>query len=178
MTEPYQDPDPVSSNQIKTHTRKGSTGEPKKRLRNPFSRSKSASQACTASSSTVPYRNPFVTTAAAADNNDDDDDVTLVNQEISHDPDAEFHHVEERWKFKLKNRKASAPASDVGEYPRATSADDRSTFMELMEKTRGMSPEQVAEFLRARDRVDGERIMNGRKGDGYQMLAGPFMGTM
>jgi len=109
---------------------------------------------------------------------DDDDDVTLVNQEISHDPDAEFHHVEERWKFKLKNRKASAPATDVGEYARATSAEDRSTFLELMEKTKGMSPEQVAEFLRTRDRVDGERIMNGRRGDGYQMLAGPFMGTM
>jgi hypothetical protein len=174
MAEPYQDPDPVSSNRTKTRTRKDSTDEPKKRLRNPFARSKSASQACTASSSATPYRDPFTT----ADDDDDDDDVTLVNQEISHDPDAEFHHVEERWKFKLKNRKASAPASNVGEYARATSAEDRSIFMELMEKTRGMSPEQVTEFLRARDRVDGERIMNGRKGDGYQMLAGPFMGTM
>jgi hypothetical protein len=175
MVEPYQDPDPVSSNRTKTHTRKDSTGEPKKRFHNPFTRSKRASQASTAGSSTAPFRNPFTNTAAAAD---DDDDVTLVNQEISHDPDAEFHHSEERWKFKLKNRKASAPATDVGEYARATSAEDRSTFMELMEKTRGMSPEQVAEFLRTRDRVDGERIMNGRKGDGYQMLAGPFMGTM
>jgi hypothetical protein len=174
MAELYQDLDPVSSNRTKTRNKKDSTGAPKKRLHNLFARSKSASQACTASSSAAPYRNPFTTTATAAD----DDDVTLVNQEISHDPDAEFHHVEERWKFKLKNRKASAPASDVGEYPRATSADDRSIFMELMEKTKGMSPEQVAEFLRARDRVDGERIMNGRKGDGYQMLAGPFMGTM
>jgi hypothetical protein len=175
MAEPYQDPDPVSSNRTKTRTRKDNTGEPKKRLRNPFARSKSASQAGTAGSSTTPYRNPFT---AITDDDDDDDDVTLVNQEISYDPDAEFHHVEERWKFKLKNRKASAPASDVGEYPRATSADDRSRFMELMEKTRGMTPEQVAEFLKARDRVDGEKIMNGRKGDGYQMLAGPFMGTM
>jgi hypothetical protein len=174
MAELYQDLDPVSSNRTKTRNKKDSTGAPKKRLYNLFARSKSASQACTASSSAAPYRNPFTTTAAAAA----DDDVTLVNQEISHDPDAEFHHVEERWKFKLKNRKASAPASDVGEYARATSADDRSIFMELMEKTKGMSPEQVAEFLRARDRVDGERIMNGRKGDGYQMLAGPFMGTM
>ena len=175
MAELDQDLDPVSSNRTKTRNKKDSTGAPKKRLHNLFARSKSASQACTASSSAAPYRNPFTATAAAAD---DDDDVTLVNQEISHDPDAEFHHVEERWKFKLKNRKASAPASDVGEYARATSADDRSIFMELMEKTKGMSPEQVAEFLRARDRVDGERIMNGRKGDGYQMLAGPFMGTM
>ena len=185
MAELYQDLDPVSSNRTKTRNKKDSTGAPKKRLYNLFARSKSASQACTASSSAAPYRNPFTTTtttttttAAAADDDDDDDDITLVNQEISHDPDAEFHHVEERWKFKLKNRKASAPASDVGEYARATSADDRSIFMELMEKTKGMSPEQVAEFLRARDRVDGERIMNGRKGDGYQMLAGPFMGTM
>jgi hypothetical protein len=177
MAEPYQDPDPVSSNRTKTRTRKDSTGESKKRFRNPFARSKSASQASTAGSSTAPYRNPFTTITDDHDD-DDDDDVTLVNQEISHDPDAEFHHVEERWKFKLKNRKASAPATDVGEYARATSADDRSIFMELMEKTRGMSPEQVAEFLRARDRVDGEKIMNGRKGEGYQMLAGPFMGTM
>jgi hypothetical protein len=175
MGDPYQDPDPVSSNRTKTRTRKDSIGEPKKRFRNPFARSKSASQAGTAGSSAAPYRNPFTTTD---DDDDDDDDITLVNQEISNDPDAEFHHVEERWRFKFKNRKASAPASDVGEYARATSADDRSTFLELMEKTRGMSPEQVAEFLRARDRVDGERIMNGRKGDGYQMLAGPFMGTM
>jgi hypothetical protein len=177
MAEPYQDPDPVSSNRTKTRTRKGSTGEPKKRFRNPFARSKGASQASAAGSSTAPYRNPF-TTATDNDDGDSDDDVTLVNQEIPYDPDAEFHHVEERWKFKLKNRRASAPASDVGEYARATSADDRSIFMELMEKTRGMSPEQVAEFLRARDRVDGEKIMNGRKGEGYQMLAGPFMGTM
>src|SRR5271155_5008606 len=175
MAEPYQDQDPISTNRTKTRTRKDSTGEPKKRFRNPFARSKKASQASTAGSSTAPYRNPFTNTT---NDDDDDDDVTLVNQEIFHDPDAEFHHAEERWKFKLKNRKASAPASDVGEYARATSADDRSTFMELMEKTRGMSPEQVAEFLRTRDRVDGERIMNGRKGDGYQMLAGPFMGTM
>jgi hypothetical protein len=172
MVEPYQDPDPVSSNWTRAGTRKQSTGEPKKRFHNPFARSKSASQACAAGRPAAPYRNPFTVT------DDDDDDITLVNQEISNDPDAEFHHAEERWKFKLKNRKASAPASDVGEYARATSAEDRSTFMELMEKTRGMSPEQVAEFLRARDRVDGERIMNGRKGDGYQMLAGPFMGTM
>jgi len=173
MAEIYQDLDPVSSNRTKTRTRKDSTGELKKRFRNPFARSKGASQACTTSSSTDPHRKLF--TAAAADN---DDDVTLVNQEISHDPDAEFHHAEERWKFKLKNRKASAPASDVGEYARATSVGDRSAFLELMEKTKGMSPEQVAEFLRTRDRVDGEKIMNGRKGDGYQMLAGAFMGTM
>src|ERR1700735_3288634 len=158
MAEPYQDPDPVSSNRTKTRTRKDSTGEPKKRFRNPFARSKNANQASTAGSSTAPHRNPFTNTT---DDDDDDDDVTLVNQEISHDPDAEFHHVEERWKFKLKNRRASAPASGVGEYPRATSADDRSRFMELMEKTRGMTPEQVAEFLKARDRVDGEKIMNG-----------------
>jgi len=175
MAEIYQDLDPVSSNRTKTRTRKDSTGELKKRFRNPFARSKGASQACTTSSSTDPHRKLFTAAAAAADN---EDDVTLVNQEISHDPDAEFHHAEERWKFKLKNRKASAPASDVGEYPRATSVGDRSAFLELMEKTKGMSPEQVAEFLRTRDRVDGEKIMNGRKGDGYQMLAGAFMGTM
>jgi len=107
-----------------------------------------------------------------------DDDVTLVNQKISHDPDAEFDNAPEGWKFKLKNRKASAPATDVGEYARATSVDEQGSFAELMEETRSMTPEQVADFLRKRNRVDGEKIMNGREGSGYQMLAGPFSGTM
>ena len=101
-----------------------------------------------------------------------------MNQDISHDPDAEFHHAEERWKFRLRDRKASAPATDVGEQARATSVEDRGSFAELMEKTRGMSPEQVRELLRKKDKVDGEKIMNGRKGSGYQMMAGAFMGTM
>src|SRR2546421_4289816 len=117
MAELYQDPDPVSSSRTKTRTRKESTGEHKKRFRNPFTRSKSASQASAAGSSTDPFRNPFTNTPD--DDDHDDDDVTLVNQEISYDPDAEFHHIEERWKFKLKNRKASAPATDVGEQARA-----------------------------------------------------------
>jgi hypothetical protein len=47
-----------------------------------------------------------------------------------------------------------------------------------MEETRSITPEQVADFLRKRNRVDGEKIMNGREGSGYQMLAGPFSGTM
>jgi hypothetical protein len=47
-----------------------------------------------------------------------------------------------------------------------------------MEKTKSMTPEQVADLLRTRGRVDGEKIMNGRKVSGYQMLAGPFSGTM
>jgi hypothetical protein len=116
--------------------------------------------------------NPFATATVA------DDDVTLVNQDIPNDPDAEFHHAEEKWKFKLKNRNASAPATEVGEHARATSIDDRNTFAELMEKTQGMTPEQVATFLKARARADGEKIMNGRKDSGYQMLAGAFQGTM
>jgi hypothetical protein len=104
--------------------------------------------------------------------------ITLVNQKVSYDPDAEFDHAPERWKSKLKNRNASAPATDVGEYARATSVDERGSFVELMEKTKSMTPEQVADLLRTRDRVDGEKIMNGRKVSGYQMLAGPFSGTM
>jgi hypothetical protein len=104
-----------------------------------------------------------------------DDDVTLVNQEVSHDPDAEFDSAPESWKFMLKNHKASAPATDVGEYARPTSVDKRGSFAE---KTRSMTPEQVADFLKTRDRADDEKIMNSRKGSGYQMLAGAFSGTM
>lgn len=168
-----QDPDPVSSN----HARKASTGESKKLSRNPFARTKSRTKMTkmtktTADPAATTHSNPFATATIA------NDDVTLVNHNIPNDPDAEFHHAEEKWKFKLKNRKASAPATEVGEYPRATSGDDRSNFAELMEKTQGMTPEQVAAFLRARDRVDGEKIMNGRKGSGYLMMAGAFMGTM
>lgn len=123
----------------------------------------------TADPAATTYSNPFATATIAAD------DVTLVNQDIPNDPDAEFNHAEEKWKFKLKNRNASAPAT---EHVRATSIDDRNTFAELMEKTQGMTSEQVAAFLRARARVDGEKIMNGRKDSGYQMLAGVFQGTM
>jgi hypothetical protein len=171
MNEPYQDPDPVSSIKTQTHIRKASAGESKKLFRNPFARakhgSKSTAAAVPADGAATTHSSPFA-----------DDNVTLVNQEVSHDPDAEFNNAPESWKFKLKNRKASAPATDVGEYARATSADEQGSFAELMEKTRSMTPEQVANFLRTRDRVDGEKIMNGREGSGYQMLAGPFSGTM
>jgi hypothetical protein len=173
MTDPYQDPDPVSSNRTKKQARKDSTGESKRRFRNPFARSKNETKTTTspflAANASMPFSNPFTT---------EEDDSTLVDQEVSHDLDAEFHDSTGPWKFRLKEHKASAPASDVGVYACATSVDDRNAFAELMEKTRGMTPEQVAEFLRARDKVDGEKIMNGRKGSGYQMLAGPFMGTM
>lgn len=170
MAQLYQDPDPVSA----SHARKVSTGESKKLFRNPFARTKSGTKMTktTADPAATTHSNPFVTATIA------NDDVTLVNHDIPNDPDAEFHHAEEKWKFKLKNRKASAPATEVGEDPRATTIGDRSNFAELMEKTQGMTPEQVAAFLRAQERVDGEKIMNGRKGSGYQMLAGPFMGTM
>ena len=167
MTEPYQDPDPVSSNHA-------STGKSKKLFSNPFARTKSGTKITktTADPAATTNSNPFATATIA------DDDVTLVSQDIPNDPDAGFHHAEEKWKFKLKNRNASAPATEVGEHACATSIDDRNTFAELMEKTQGMTPEQVAAFLRARARVDGEKIMNGRKGSGYQMLAGAFQGTM
>ena len=173
MNEPYQDPNPVSSIKTWTHTRKAGAGESKKLFHNPFARAKHRSKSAAAAASadgaaTTTHSNPFA----------DDDDATLVNQEVSHDPDAEFDHPPEGWKFKLKNRNASAPATDVGEYARATSVDERGSFNELMEKTRGMTPEQVADFLRARARVDGEKIMNGREGSGYQMMAGAFSGTM
>jgi hypothetical protein len=172
MNEPYQDPDPVSSIKTQAHIRKASAGESKKLFRSLFARAKHGSNSTAAA---VPPNGAATTHSNPVAANDD---VTLVNHEVSHDPDAEFDNAPERWNFKLKDRNASAPASDVGEYARATSVDDRASFDDLMEKTRGMTPEQVAGFLRTRDRVDGEKIMNGRKGSGYQMLAGPFSGTM
>ena len=159
MNEPYQDPDPVSS------------GEPKKLFRNPLARAKHGSKSTAAA---VPADGAATTHSKPSA----DDDATLVNQKVSHDPDAEFDSAPEHWKFKLKNRNASAPATDVGEYARATSVDERHRFAELMEKTKGMTPEQVAALLRTRERVDGEKIMNGRKDSGYQMMAGAFSGTM
>lgn len=158
MSELYQDPNPISSTKTQ------------KLLHNPFARtkhgSKSTAAAVPADSAATTHPNPFA------------DDVTLVNQKLSHDPDAEFDSASEGWKFKLKNRKASAPATDVGEYARATTVHERGSFAELMEKTKGMTPEQVADVLKTRERVDGEKIMNGRKGYGYQMMAGAFSGTM
>ena len=171
MNEPYQDPDPVSSNKTQTHIKKASAGESKKQFHNPFARAKhgpkSTAAAVPANGAATTHSNPFA-----------DDDVTLVNQKASHDPDAEFDHPPEGWKFKLKNRKASAPATDVGEYARASTTDERDSFAELMEETKGMTPEQVADWLRKRKRVDGEKIMNGREGSGYQVMAGAFSGTM
>jgi hypothetical protein len=162
MNGPYQDPDPVKT---QTHISKASVGESKKLFHNPFAKSKHES------TTAVPADGAATTHANSSD-------VTLVNQKVSHDPDAEFHHAPEHWNFKLKHRNASAPASDVGEHARATSIDDRESFAELMEETRDMTQEQVADFLKKKSRVDGEKIMNGKKGSGYQMLAGAFSGTM
>jgi hypothetical protein len=76
MNEPYQDPDPVSSIKAQTHIKKASAGESKKLFRNPFARAKHGSKS----------------TAAAVPA---DDDVTLVNQKIPHDPNAEFDNAPE-----------------------------------------------------------------------------------
>jgi hypothetical protein len=135
MPESYQDPDPISSNNTQTRARKDSTGE---------------SGHPVAAHSNLSF-------AAAAD-----DDATLVNQDVPHDPDAEFSPAAEPWKFKLKDRNASASATEVGDHARATSVDDRSSFADLMDKTRGMTPDQVKAFLKAREKADGEKIMNGR----------------
>ena len=56
--------------------------------------------------------------------------------------------------------------------------DERAAFADIMAQTRGMTADQVRAFLSQRDRVDGEKIMDGRKGSGYQMMAGVFGGTM
>jgi hypothetical protein len=41
-----------------------------------------------------------------------------------------------------------------------------------------MSTEQVKEYLSKRPYIDGEKIMKGRKGDGYLGLTGALSGTM
>jgi hypothetical protein len=46
------------------------------------------------------------------------------------------------------------PSKDPDRY---TSANDRAMFAELMEKTAGMSPEQVREYLAARKPLDDAR---------------------
>lgn len=153
MTEPYQDADPISTNRTSNKPRKASTtSESKNRFRNPFARSQSNSKTTPSAISSSSYPNPFATPDAA-------DDITLANHDPApYDPDAEFHDVADRWTFKLKQRNASAPASDVGEHPHATSLAERSTFAELMHQTRDMTPDQVRDFLKAKDKVDGEKI--------------------
>jgi hypothetical protein len=91
------------------------------------------------------FRNPFSTSGA------------------SPDPDASFHHEPETWHFN-GHRKASVPATDVGEQPRHTSVDDQELFETLMKETKGMSEEQVKEYLSKRPQIDGAKIMRGKIG--------------
>ena len=93
------------------------------------------------------------------------------------DPDASFHHQPEHWHFN-GHRKASLPAADVGDIPSHTSADDRKLYEAIMKETQGMSTEQLKEYLSKRPHIDGDKIMRGRKGDGYLALTGAFSGTM
>jgi hypothetical protein len=93
------------------------------------------------------------------------------------DPDASFHQQPENWHF-TGHRKASTPATDVGEIPRHTSVDDQKLYEEILKETKDMTPEQVKEYLSKRPHIDGDRIMKGRKGDGYLGLTGAMSGTM
>jgi hypothetical protein len=94
-----------------------------------------------------------------------------------HNPDESFHQQPEAWHFSGR-RKASTPATDVGETPRHTTVDDQKTYEEIMRDTKDMTPEQVKEYLKARPQIDGDKIMRGRKGDGYLGLTGALSGTM
>ena len=93
------------------------------------------------------------------------------------DPDASFHQQPETWHFN-GHRKASTPATEVGEIPRHTSVDDQKMYEEILRETKDMSTEQVKEYLSKRPYIDGDRIMKGRKGDGYLALTGAMAGTM
>jgi hypothetical protein len=93
------------------------------------------------------------------------------------DPDASFHQQPENWHFS-GHRKASTPATDVGEIPRHTSVDDQKLYEEILKETKDMTTEQLKEYLNKRPHIDGDRIMNGRQGDGYLGLTGAMSGTM
>jgi hypothetical protein len=93
------------------------------------------------------------------------------------DPDASFHQQPETWHFN-GHRKASTPATEVGEIPTHTSVDDQKMYEQIMRETKDMSTEQVKEYLSKRPYIDGQKIMRGRKGDGYLALTGAFSGTM
>jgi|SRR5947209_18866378 len=93
------------------------------------------------------------------------------------DPDASFHQPPETWHFS-GHRKASTPATDVGEIPRHTSIDDQKLYEEIMKETKDMTPEQVKEYLSTRPHIDGNKIMRGREGDGYLGLTGARSGAM
>ena len=49
-------------------------------------------------------------------------------------------------------------------------------FAQLMEKTEGMTSDQVKEYLKTQPHMDGKKIMHGEKG--YMALTGAFSGTM
>jgi hypothetical protein len=93
------------------------------------------------------------------------------------DPDASFHQQPETWHFS-GHRKASTPATDVGEIPSHTSVDDQKMYEEVMRETKDMSAEQVKEYLSKQPYIDGEKIMKGREGEGYLGLTGALSGTM
>jgi hypothetical protein len=95
----------------------------------------------------------------------------------NHDPDASFHQQPETWHFS-GHRKASTPATEVGEIPSHTSVDDQKMYEEVMRETKDMSAEQVKEYLSKQPYIDGEKVMKGREGEGYLALTGAFSGTM
>ena len=95
----------------------------------------------------------------------------------ANDPDASFHQQPEKWHFN-GHRTASTPASDVGEHASHTSRDDQQDYEQIEKETKGMNSEQVRAYLNKRPHIDGDRIMRGRKNDGYMGLTGAMSGTM
>lgn len=84
---------------------------------------------------------------------------------------------EEKWKFS-GHRKASAAASDVGEIPSHTTAEERQLYVELKEKTKGMTPEQVREYCKDYPHVDLDKLMQELDNDGYLAMTGAKSGMM
>lgn len=84
---------------------------------------------------------------------------------------------EEKWKFS-GHRRASASASDVGEIPSHTTADERQLYVELKEKTKGMTPEQVREYCKNYPHVDLDKLMQELDNDGYLAMTGAKSGVV
>lgn len=87
-----------------------------------------------------------------------------------------------QWKYQHGARKASVAASDTGEKTVHASDVEKAQYLSLMQQTKGMTAEQIKEFLQKRGTIDGWKLMHrweeGKTGEGYAQVVGADSGTM
>lgn len=104
--------------------------------------------------------------------------LVVPNDQVPRDPN---NNDPESWKFHLGARKASVAASDTGDKAAGASDVEKAQYKSLMEQTKGMTAEQVHDFLKKRGTVDGGKVMRrweeGKTGEGYMQVVGADRGT-